>query len=140
MMSGFWWALLTALIWGCVPLLEKLGLAQSSPATGVFARSIGVAVGAVACGLIWKPWKAVFALSVQSFALLAVGGFLASFVGQMMFYQALKSGRVSQVTPVAGAYPLVAAMLGWWLLREPLSAARALGALFVVIGVLLLRH
>ena len=139
-MSGFWWALLTALIWGCVPLLEKWGLAQSSPAIGVFARSVGVAVGAVLCGLIWKPWQAVLALSVRSFALLAIGGFLASFVGQMMFYQALKAGRISQVTPVAGAYPLVAAILGWWLLREPLSATRLLGVVFVVAGVLLLRQ
>ncbi len=139
-MSGFWWALLTACIWGLVPLLEKMGLAQASPSTGVFARSVGVAVGAVLCGLIWKPWQAVFALSARSFALLAAGGFLASFVGQMMFYHALKAGRVSQVTPVAGAYPLIAAMLGWWLLREPLSAPRLLGVVLVVAGVLLLRH
>lgn len=139
-MSAFWWALATAMIWGMVPLLEKMGLSQSGPVTGVFARSIGVTVGAVLCGLIWKPWQAVFALSARSFLLLAVGGFLASFVGQMMFYQALKVGRVSQVTPVAGAYPLVAALLGWWVLREPLSATRLLGVLFVVAGVLLLRR
>lgn len=138
--SGFWWALATAVIWGIVPLIEKLGLAQTNPVTGVFARTLGVMVGLVVFSIVWSPWKALAGLPVRSFALLALGGCLASFVGQLMFYQALKTGRVSQVTPVAGAYPLVAAVLGWWLLREPLSATRVLGAVFVVAGVLLLRH
>ena len=41
--------------------------------------------------------------------------------------------------PLVGAYPLVAALLGWWLLREPLRAGRAVGVLLVVSGVILLR-
>jgi len=64
---------------------------------------------------------------------------LASFVGQLAFYQALKVGAISQLTPVAGAYPLVAALLGWWVLREPITLTRAMGVVCVVIGVALLR-
>jgi transporter family protein len=71
--------------------------------------------------------------------LLAGGGLLASFVGQMAFYQALKTGSLSQITPVAGAYPLVAALLGWIVLREPLTLTRVLGVLCVFAGVVLLR-
>lgn len=139
-MSPFLWALLTACIWGVVPLLEKLGLAGSEPTIGVFARSLGVVLGVVVLGLWWSPWKALGSLSAPSFALLALGGFLASFVGQMAFYHALKIGQLSQVTPVAGAYPLVAAMLSWWLLREPLSLTRVLGVLLIVSGVWFLRR
>ena len=79
-------------------------------------------------------------MSVRAFALLALGGLLASFVGQLAFYHALKAGSVSQVTPLAGAYPLVAAILGWWLLREPLSLSGVLGALLIICGVILLRR
>ena len=43
-MSAFAWAVLTALIWGVVPLLEKAGLKSSDPTIGVFARSVGVLV------------------------------------------------------------------------------------------------
>jgi len=139
-MNAFWWAVLTACIWGVVPLIEKLGLLQSSPTIGVFARSLGVVVGVAIFGVLWSPWKALGSLNARSFALLALGGFLASFVGQLAFYQALKGGRVSQVTPLAGAYPLVAAILGWVLLREPMTASRVLGVVLVVLGVLLLRR
>lgn len=139
-MSAFWWAVLTAGIWGVVPLIEKLGLTGSHPTIGVFARSLGVVLGVVIFGIWWSPWKAVMSLSVRSFVLLALGGFLASFVGQLAFYQALKTGPVSQVTPVSGAYPLVAAILGWLLLREPITTARVLGVALIVLGVSLLRR
>ena len=138
-MNAFFWALLTAGIWGVVPLMEKLGLGNTAPTVGVMVRSLGVAVGFVIFGSLWSPWAAMQSLPWTSLLLLAGGGFLASFVGQLAFYQALKSGAISQVTPVAGAYPLVATLLGWWVLREPLTLTRAVGALCVVVGVILLR-
>ena len=65
---------------------------------------------------------------------------MASFVGQWAFYHALKMGNVSQVAPVAGIYPMVAALLGWIVFREPVTMPRVLGIALVVTGVLLLRH
>jgi bacterial/archaeal transporter family protein len=139
-MTAFGWALLTAAIWGVVPLMEKVGLGGAPPAAGVVVRSFGVMIGLAAASVIGSPWAAIRGMSWASIALLAGGGLLASFVGQMVFYQALRTGAISQVTPVAGAYPLVAALLGWWILREPFTATRALGVLCVVAGVLLLRR
>ena len=116
-MSASLWILVTILIWGSVPILEKLGLATTAPTVGVFVRSGGVVAGALLVGLVANPWRAMAQTPWRSVLLLAGGGFLASFVGQMTFYQALKAGEVSRVSPLVGAYPLVAALLGWWLLR-----------------------
>ncbi|MBI2104908.1 MAG: EamA family transporter [Candidatus Omnitrophica bacterium] len=138
-MTAFLWALLTAGIWGVVPLMEKIGLAGGSPTVAVVVRSFGVLAGLLVFGWWLAPWPALQGLSWRSVALLMGGGFLASFVGQLAFYHALRTGAISQVTPVAGAYPLVAALLGWWVLREPLTLPRLLGVVFVVAGVLLLR-
>jgi len=138
-MTAFFWALLTAGIWGVVPLMEKLGLANVPPTIGLIVRSAGVIIGFVIFSVVWSPWGAIRMLPWSSIVLLAGGGFLASFVGQLAFYQALKSGAISQLTPVAGAYPLVAALLGWWVLREPITITRALGVGCVVLGVALLR-
>jgi len=134
------WALTAALIWGAVPLLEKWGLQQCDPIIAVFARTIGLLLGAAVCSVWWSPWDALGRMHVRSFILLGLGGFLASFVGQMAFYQALKTGHVSQVTPLAGTYPLVAVALGWLVLREPLTPGRGLGAVFIALGVMLLRR
>ena len=105
-MNAFWWALVTAGIWGIVPLLEKLGLGGNPPAAGVVVRSFGIVVGLVIFTWLSPPWAALKLMRWPSILLLAGSGLLASFVGQMAFYRALKHGAVSQVTPVAGAYPL----------------------------------
>ena len=141
-MSAFGWALLTAGIWGLVPLLEMLGLRWGAvPATlGVFVRSLGVVLGCLVFGWRWSPWTSLRTVGLPSVLLLAAGGFLASFVGQLAFYRALKAGALSQVTPVAGAYPLVAAILGWWLLREPMTVSRIAGVACIIAGVCLLRR
>ena len=139
-MSAFLWALLTACIWGVVPLMEKVGLGTAPPAVGVIVRSLGIVIGLVVAVCVWSPWAAVRTMSWTSVLLLAAGGLLASFVGQLAFYHALKAGALSQVTPVAGAYPLVAALLGWWVLREPLTLPRLAGVVCVVVGVVLLRR
>lgn len=139
-MSAFLWALLTAGIWGIVPVMEKAGLAGSVPPTvGVMIRSLGVAAGFLLLSVAMPPWQALRGVGWPTVWLLAGGGLLASVVGQLAFYHALKHGALNQVTPVAGAYPLIAALLGWLLLREPLTAPRLLGVLCVVLGVVLLR-
>ncbi len=139
-MSAFLWAMLTACIWGVVPLMEKVGLGNHSPTAGVMVRSLGVAAGVLVFGWVWSPWSALCGMQWPSILLLAGGGLLASFVGQLAFYHALKAGAVSQVAPVAGTYPLVAAVLGWTVLREPLTLTRSLGVVCVVLGALLLRQ
>ena len=138
-MTAFLWALVTAGIWGVVPVMEKLGLGQASPSVGVMVRSYGVVLGLLVFGWMAAPWSALRMLSGTTIALLMAGGFLASFVGQLAFYHALKVGAVSQIAPVAGTYPLVAAVLGWVVLREPFTPSRSLGVLCIVAGVVLLR-
>ena len=139
-MTAFFWALLTAGIWGLVPLMEKIGIQATPPGIGVLVRSCGVVLGLVIFSCVWSPWAVVRTMRWSSILLLMGGGFLASFVGQWAFYHALKLGAVSQITPVAGAYPLIAAILGWCVLREPITLPRMLGVLCVVVGVILLRR
>ncbi len=139
-MNGSSWALVTACIWGIVPLMEKMGLgAQVSATTGVLVRSIGVIFGSLIGWILWSPAALIQNLGLPSFFLLAGGGFLASFIGQLAFYRALQLGTVSQVTPIAGAYPLVASLFSFWFLHEPLTWTRASGAVLIVCGVMLLQ-
>ena len=138
-MSAFLWALVAACFGGVAAVMEKVGLGGTSPFVGMMVRSVGVVIGVLVLGFIGAPWSGIRTLSWSSAILLVGGGFLGSVAGQLAFYHALKSSAVSQVAPVAGAFPLVAALLGWWLLREPLTVSRGLGMLCVVIGVMLLR-
>lgn len=139
-MTAFTWAILAAIVWGFAPFIEKMGLVKADPVAGLLMRSVGVAVGGLL--LLWD-WPRLFAgvtaMGWQSATLLALGGFVASIVGQYAFYHAIKTGELSRVVPIGASYPLVAMLLGLIILREPLSLSRILGALLVVLGTILLR-
>ncbi|MCM8756766.1 MAG: EamA family transporter, partial [Candidatus Omnitrophica bacterium] len=106
-MAGFWWALIAALIWGLVPLIEKLGLGRVDPILGLFYRCVGVSIGLIFLLIfILKPSQ-IKSIDLKSSLLLISGGLLASFIGQIAFYKALKTGDISKIVPIAGSYPFI---------------------------------
>ena len=139
--EAFIWAILAALVWGIVPILEKLGLAKVHPDLGLFFRCFGVMIGA-AILLVFKFKSIQIGLSSvapRTVFFLVSGGFLASFVAQLFFYRALKLGEVSRVVPISAMYPLVAFLLAVVFLGEKLSATKFFGLCFVLLGISLLR-
>lgn len=138
-MNAFWWAILTAVIWGCVPLLEKTGLVRTTPFVGLFYRSLGVIIGILILSLFMVKPQELKAIDLKSASFLILGGFLASFVAQLCFYHSLKIGEISRVVPVSGSYPLIAFLLGVLLLGEAMTLPKILGALLVVAGIAVLK-
>ena len=138
-MNAFIWAILASFIWGVVPLLEKLGLAKVQPLTGLFYRCLGVLIGFLLLGVyVLKPQE-IKAVDSGSIILLMLGGFLASFVAQICFYNGLKIGEVSRVVPISGSYPLVAFILGVIFLGETITLIKLVGVLFIIIGIWVLK-
>ena len=54
------------------------------------------------------------------------------------FYNALRLGDASLVTPASGTYPVLTAILAVLFLGEQMSVTRALGIFFAVVGVIFL--
>ena len=139
--AAFFWAILTAIVWGMVPILEKIGLAKIHPDTGLFLRCFGVVFGAVIL-LILKFDTLKLELSTispRALIFLISAGILASFVAQLFFYRALKFGVTSKVVAISSMYPLVAFILALIFLGEKLTLIKFLGLCFVLLGVVLLR-
>ena len=134
-MNAFIWAILAAVIWGAVPLLEKLGLTKSQPLAGLFYRCLGVLIGLLLLGLFMLKPQEIKAVDSRSIIFLILGGFLASFVAQICFYNSLKIGEVSRVVPVAGAYPLITFILGVLFLGESINPVKTAGVLLIIIGI-----
>jgi bacterial/archaeal transporter family protein len=139
--SAFTWAILASFCWGLAPLLEKAGLrGGTDPAVGVFVRSLGVTLGAVCFLPLFYRWPGRLSqVTPHSWIYLCSGGLMASILGQLCFYRALKIGDVSRVVPVGASYPVTACLLGILILREPLTLAKGIGILLVVSGTFLLR-
>ncbi|MFH1782878.1 MAG: EamA family transporter [Candidatus Omnitrophota bacterium] len=139
-MTAFYFAVLTALIWGCVPILEKIGLAKIDPLPGIFIRVSGVLLGVIILGVFnTQAFKAALKADLRTILFIMIGGFLASIVGQIFFYNALKAGEASKVVPISGTYPLVSFLLGLIFLGETFTLSKGLGVVLVILGVFLLR-
>jgi len=139
-MSAFMLAVIAALIWGVVPLLEKTGLNATVDAlAGLFYRCVGVILGLlVLVTFIIKP-SHIKTVSVKPALLLISAGFLASFVAQIAFYKALKLGQVSRVVPISGSYPFIAFILGVLFLGESFNLAKLFGCALIIVGIWLLK-
>ncbi|MFH1621564.1 MAG: EamA family transporter [Candidatus Omnitrophota bacterium] len=139
--EAFFWAILSAIVWGIVPILEKIGLNKVHPDTGLFLRCFGVILGAII--LITFKFSSLklelAAVSTKTVLFLVSGGFLASFIAQMFFYRALKLGEASVVVPVAAIYPLIAFILALIFLGEKFTLTKLFGLIFVLLGVMLLK-
>lgn len=139
-MTAFSLAILTACIWGMIPMMEKHGLRSVSPDVGILCRSFGVILGLPLVFAFVPHWRAeMTAQNGKAIALLVLGGFLGSIVAQMVNYRALQLGDVSRVTPVAGSYPLIAFLLGIFVLGEALTPQKLLGVMLTVVGIGLLK-
>jgi bacterial/archaeal transporter family protein len=139
-MDAFSLAFLAACVWGSSAFLEKMGVNGGDPMAGVLARSTGVVVGTLAYALAWpRAVQALPRMPFKSFLCFALGGILASVIGQIFFYQALKKGEIGRVAAVGGAWPAIAFILGLLFLGEPFSWRKTAGVTLVLFGVILLR-
>jgi len=139
--EAFFWSIVTALIWGVVPIFEKLGLAKLSPSSGLFIRCVGVIIGAIMLmSFKFNIIKSDLAnTSFKSIIFILLGGFLASFLAQMFFYRALKTGDASRVVPIAAAYPFMTFILALIFLGEKFTMSKFIGLCFILFGIVLLR-
>lgn len=139
-MKPFYFAILAAVVWGVAPIVEKTGLARIEPMAGVMIRSCGVLLGAVILAAFNSHLiKSALSADTKTVIFLVLGGFIASILGQIFFYNALKHGEASKMVPIAGTYPLVSFLLGLLFFGESFTVAKGLGIGLVILGVFLLR-
>jgi transporter family protein len=131
--------LLTAILWGASPILEKLGLQTSAPLAALTIRSVGactVLLIALACT---GKLKGVFNVDAKTAALFVISGVMAGVLGMWTYFGALKAGATSKIVPIAACYPLVTALLSVIILKENVTLIRVLGTLLIIAGVWLVK-
>ena len=133
---------LTIVLWGLIPVVDKLALAQhvASPLVGIAIRAVAVAALAVPLALVYGDGAAtVRAMPASAIGLYVASGVVSLLLAQYAYYALLQQAEVSKVFPfLFAAAPLVTIAIGVGALGETLSAKQALGALLVIGGGLLL--
>jgi drug/metabolite transporter (DMT)-like permease len=133
-----------ALFWGCGSVYAKRAPHPTQPllASGMEMICAGVALGLI--GAAGGEFGRISAASLISTSGLALG-YLIIF-GSLLGYSTYEWLLHHASSQLAGTYafvcPLVAVMLGWWLLSEQISERTLLAAAAIVVGValIMLRH
>lgn len=131
--------ILTALLWGSSPILEKIGLARTDPLTAVTIRSTTITIILLVFIAITGRIKDIFSIDAKTLVIFAISGLMAGLLGMWTYFGALKLGAASKIVPIAGAYPLVTAILSILILKEGISPLRIIGTILIISGIWLVR-
>lgn len=130
---------ITAILWGATPILEKIGLAKVDPLIGVTIRSTVVTVGLLIITFAMGRGKALMEVDTKGFFLFGASGVMAGLLAMWTYYTALKVGATSKIVPIAACYPLVTAVLSVLILREGVTFPRVMGTALIVSGIWLVK-
>ena len=133
-------AMVAMALWGVAPVLGKLGLKGIDPLAALAIRSGAVTLALAAAVTVTGRWPQVLAAPPREAGLIVLEGLFAALLGQLAYYYALKYGEVGKVAPTVAAFPLVAVAVGLAVLGEKLTWGKALGALLIAAGVVLVNY
>lgn len=125
-------SLLTLLFWGLWGFLSKI-LTRNTP-IGTFVLW-GTIAGLLPIFLF--AWLTKTLTWTHTAPLYILNGFLGS-IGTIFFYFALQRGPASVVLPFTGMYIIIPVVLGYLILKEPLTIRHILGLIFGLLAVLFL--
>lgn len=131
--------IVTTLLWGATPILEKIGLAKVDPLIGVTVRSAIITIGLFMLIFLLGKGKALIELDGKSFLLFGLSGLMAGLVGMWTYFMALKMEATSKIVPIAACYPLVTALLSVLVLKEGVTLHRVIGTALIVSGIWLVK-
>jgi transporter family protein len=131
--------IMTVLLWGTTPVIEKIGLVKVDPLVGVTIRSTIVTVSLLIVTFLLGRGKTLMEVDGKGFLIFGASGLMAGFLGMWTYYAALKMEATSKIVPIAASYPLVTALLSVLVLKEGVTFPRAIGTALIVAGIWLVK-
>jgi bacterial/archaeal transporter family protein len=131
---------ITMLLWGATPLLEKIGLKEVDPLTGVLIRSATVTVILFIIFLVNGRMQELTKVSLKNYSLFAASGIMAGLLAMWTYYYVLKTGMTSKIVPIAAAYPFITAIMSMIVLGEQVTFQRVIGIVVTVAGIILIQR
>src|SRR5512136_411435 len=87
----------TTLLWGATPILEKIGLTKVDPVVGITIRSAVATVGLLILTLLLGRGRALIEVDGKGFLLFGASGVLAGALGMWAYYAALRMEATSKI-------------------------------------------
>ena len=130
----------TMFFWGATPLLEKMGLKEVEPLTGILIRSGTITIVLLVVYLFNGRIHELTKISLKNYSLFAASGIMAGLVAMWTYYYLLKTGMTSKIVPIAASYPFITAILSIVILGEQVTFQRIIGIVFTIAGIILIQQ
>lgn len=131
-------ALFGMVCWGIAPIFAKLALKGIDPTAGLVLRTIFAASVVSGWVLLSGSFSKVSRIPASAWWLIGIEALLATLVGDLAYYAALKKGDVSLVTIIMSSSPLITILCSVLFLGEQMTMIRIIGAGLVVLGIILI--
>lgn len=120
---------------GITAILAKCGIRRTDSTVATAVRTCVVLVFSWAMVLLTGTGGQLFHLRGKTLLFLVLSG-LATGASWLCYFKALQLGDINKVVPIDKSSTVLTILLGWLLLQEPVSPAKALGALLLAVGTL----
>jgi bacterial/archaeal transporter family protein len=130
------YALLSMVFAGFTSVIAKIGLAGISGEMGIAIRTCFVFAFVTALALLRIPATELGTVTRQNVQWLAISAATTS-LSWIFYYKALEQGEVSRIALIDKGSFVVALVLAWLLLKEPITLRVALGAALIVAGLVI---
>lgn len=131
-------ALFGMICWGIAPVFAKIGLRNVDPLAGLVLRTIFASSVVSGWVIVSGSFTKVSSIPVSSWWLIGIEALLATLVGDLAYYAAIKKGDVSIVTIIMSSSPLITILCAVLFLGEQITLMRIIGAGLVVLGIILI--
>jgi transporter family protein len=131
-------ALFGMICWGIAPVFAKAALKGIDPAAGLVLRTIFAASVVSGWVLLSGNFSNVSKIPAGTWWLIGTEALLATLVGDLAYYAALKKGDVSLVTIIMSSSPLITILCSVLFLGEQISLLRLIGAGLVIAGIIMI--
>lgn len=130
-------AFIGMMCWGIAPLFVKLGLKDINPLSGLAIRTAFTIIVITGWMFIDGSIFKLKSISSPTLLLLAAEAVLATLIGDLAYFAAIKRGAVSLVTVIMSSSPLITIICSVLFLGEQVTFARVIGTGLIILGIVI---
>ena len=135
-MNWLIYALLSAFFAALTAILAKIGIKNVDSNLATAIRTLVIIIFAWAIVFFQGTYKQISSVSQFSFIFLILSG-IATGLSWLFYFRALQLGEASQVAPIDKLSLVITIVLAFFVLREKVTASIVIGAIFMVVGAIL---
>ena len=130
-------AFIGMILWGVSPLFAKVGLKDINPLVGLCIRTLFSAFVILICMFFNGSIVQLKGIPFRTTVLLFIEAVLATVIGDLAYFAALKRGSPSIVMLIMACSPLITVLFSFIIFHEKLTLTNILGAFLIILGVYL---